>query len=73
MERTRSSPLQQVLDIAENLSLEKQEVLVDILQRRVVDQRRSEMARHATITLQSVREGRAHYGSLDDLKRDLQG
>jgi len=40
-------------------------------QRRLVERRRAEIARNATATLQAVREGRARYGSVEDLKRDL--
>ena len=36
-----------------------------------VERRREEIARQAAATLQAVREGRARYGSVEDLKRDL--
>jgi len=35
--------------------------------------RRAEIARNAAATLQAVREGRAHYGSVEDLQHDLLG
>ena len=71
MEQTRLSPLEQVLDIAAEMTLEEQETLVDLLQRRLIDVRRADIARNAAATLQAVREGHARYGSVEDLKHDL--
>ncbi len=73
MEQAKTSLFQQVLDVVERLPPEDQEALVDLIQRRLIEWRRAEIARNAAITLQAVREGCAHYGSLDDLKRDLVG
>jgi hypothetical protein len=53
------------------LPLEDQETLIELLPRRLVGPRREEIARHAAATLQAVREGRARYGSVEDLKHDL--
>jgi hypothetical protein len=36
-----------------------------------LEQRRGEIAANAQATLQAFREGRARYGTLDDLRRDL--
>jgi hypothetical protein len=68
-----TSPLQQVLDAIERLPMEDQETLIELVSRRLVDQRRAEIARSAAATLQAVREGSAHYGSVEDLKRNLRG
>jgi len=65
------SLLQQALDFVEKLPPEDQETLVELVQRRLVEWRRAEIARDAAATLQAVREGRACYGSVEDLKRDL--
>jgi len=71
MEQLRTSLFQQALDVVEKLSPEDQEMLVDLIQHRLVKWRRAEIARNAAATLQAVREGRARYGSVEDLKDDL--
>ena len=73
MELTISTPFQQALDVVEKLPTEDQETLVDIIQRRLIEQRRAEMARNAQATMLAFREGRASYGTVDDLRRDLLG
>jgi hypothetical protein len=65
------SPVQQALDVIERLSPEDRLTVIDVLQRRCLDQRRAEIARNATITLQAVRDRRAAYGTVADLKQDL--
>jgi len=71
VEQVKVSLLQQALDFVEKLPPEDQETLVELVQRRLVEWRRSEIARNAAATLQAVREGRAYDGSVEDLKRDL--
>ena len=43
----------------------------EITYQRLVEQRRAEIADNAEATLRAFREGRACYGSIDDLRRDL--
>ncbi len=69
--QTLISPFQLALDTVELLPLEDQESLIEIIQRRLIERRRAEIARNATATLQAVSEGRASYGTIEDLKRDL--
>jgi len=71
MERVTVSLLQQALDYVEKLPPEDQETLIELIQRRLVERRRAEIARNAAVTLQTVREGPARYGSVEDLKHDL--
>jgi hypothetical protein len=70
-EQTQTSPLQRALDVVEELSMEEQETLVRVIEHRLVEWRRAEIARNAAATLQAVRDGSAGYGSVEDLKRDL--
>ena len=65
------SLLQQALDTVEELPPEDQETLIELIQRRLVERRRAEIAGNAVATLQAVREGRACFGSVEDLERDL--
>jgi hypothetical protein len=46
---------------------------MDLIQHRLVEKRRAEIARNAQEPLQAVRDGRAQHGSVEDLRRDLLG
>ena len=71
MEQVTASLFQRALDIVEELPPEDQETLIEVIQRRLVERRRAEIAENAAATLEAVREGRARYGSVEDLMRDL--
>ena len=73
MGQVEASLLQQALEVVERLPPEDQQTLIDLIQRRLVEWRRAEIAGNAAATLQAVREGRARYGSFEDLKQDLLG
>ena len=66
-----SSPFQRAVDVIEALPPEDQEMLIELIQHRLVERRRAEIARNAAVTLQAVREGRAQRGTVEDLQRDL--
>ncbi|MBU4225905.1 MAG: hypothetical protein KKC71_08805 [Chloroflexi bacterium] len=66
-----TSPFQQALEVIERLPAEDQASLIEIVQQRLTELRRVEIARNARDTLQAFREGRAHYGTIEDLQRDL--
>jgi len=68
---TQVSLFQEALDLIEKLPPEDQETLIDLIQHRLVDWRRAEIACNAAATLQAVREGHARYGSAEELKLDL--
>lgn len=65
------SSFQQAIDVVEALPYEDQQTLLELVQHRLVEWRRSEIARNATRTLESARAGRARVGSLEDLKYDI--
>jgi len=69
--KDRTSPLQHALETVEALPPDDQKLLIDITQLRLTELRRAEIARNAEVTLQAVREKRASFGSIEDLKRDL--
>ena len=71
MSQNITPSFQSAIEVIEALSPEDQEALLDLIRHRLIERRREEMARHAAETLQAVREGRAKYGSVGDLKRDL--
>ena len=64
------TPFQQALETVEALPREDQEELIDVIHRRLVERRRAEIAQNAEETLRAVREGQAHYGSPEDLRRN---
>lgn len=66
-----TSPFQEALEIVDRLPLDDQEELIEIVRRRLVVQRRAEIAANAQAARQAIREGRASYGTVDDLRREL--
>lgn len=52
------SNLDKVLDEAMNLTLEQQEMLVQILQRRMMEQRRDEIAKDAKLSIAEFKAGK---------------
>ena len=71
MEEPIMTPLQQALDVIERLPVSDQEVVIEIVRRRLIERRRTDIAQHAAETIQAFREGRARVGTVDDLRRDL--
>lgn len=68
---TQTSYFQDAIETVEKLPPDDQMLLVDIVRQRLLEQRRSEIAQNAQETLKAVREGRAQFGSVADLRRDL--
>ncbi len=67
------TPVQQALDEIEKLDTEDQQVVVEIVVQRLVERRRREIAENARSAVRAFREGKASYGTVDDLRRDLAG
>ena len=72
MESHIPSPFQKAILAVESLPLDDREDILDILRRRQAENRREQIAANARETLNAVREGKASFGTLDDLKRELQ-
>ena len=66
-----STPFERALDAVDQLPPADQEAVMEIVRQRQIARRRDEIAAHARNTLQAFREGRASYGTIDDLRRDL--
>ena len=73
MEQVIATPFQQALDVVEEPPFEDQETLIEIIRHRMIAQRRAKIAHNAQATMLAFREGRASYGTVDDLRRDLCG
>ena len=65
-------PFQRVLEYVEALSSEEQDLLISLIQNRMIEKRREEIADNVSHTLEAWRQGKASQGSLEDLKADLQ-
>lgn len=64
--------LQGALDYVEELAPVEKNMLIEIVKKRNIEQRRNEIAQNAHETLQAVREKKAYYGDINDLKKDMQ-
>ncbi|HEY9743635.1 MAG TPA: hypothetical protein V6C90_24375 [Coleofasciculaceae cyanobacterium] len=64
-------PLQTVIEYVEALSLEDQDLLLELIYKRRVEQRRREIARNATQTLEAFKTGKAKRSTLAELRADL--
>jgi len=67
-----TSLFQELLDRIDGLPVDDQEALLEIVRRRLIEQRRQEISVSAKTTLQAFREGYATYGTVDDLRRELE-
>ena len=63
MNGTSVTPFQAALDVIDRLPPDDQEAIIEIIRRRMIEQRRREIAANAQMTLQAFRERRASYGT----------
>ena len=73
MSMNRQTPFQKALDAVEALPIDAREDVIEIIRMRIAEDRRKEIAANAREVVEAVREKRATYGTVDDLKRDLLG
>ena len=71
METATNSIYGQALDLISLLPLDEQEDLVETVRRRMIEQRRVEIARNAAAALQDIHEGRGSAGTADDFMREF--
>ena len=69
----QNTPFQKALDAVESLPLDAREEVVEIIKRRLAEDRREEIAGNAREAVSAVRDSRANYGTIEDLKKDLLG
>jgi hypothetical protein len=65
------TPYGQALELIARLPLRKQEQLVETVRRRMIEQRRREIAKEAVELRQAVEEGRLKPLSFEELKEEL--
>jgi DNA-binding NtrC family response regulator len=71
MEATQSH-LDQILDEIASLSLEDQEILLNIVKQRHIERKREQILRDSRETMRAYRKGLAKKGTVDDLMKDLE-
>ena len=67
----RTSRLQQAIDVAEALSLEERQSLLEILAKRLQRQQRQQLLEEIQETRQDVANGGIRYGSVKDFLAEL--
>lgn len=68
---SNSVPLQTVLEYVEALSPEDQDLLMELIYNRRVEQRRRQIAINAVQTLETLKTGKAKRGTVAELQADL--
>ncbi|MGL5939994.1 MAG: hypothetical protein ACRC2S_06340 [Waterburya sp.] len=63
--------IQKVIEDFETLSLEDQDLLLELIRKRRIERRRAEIAINTAQTLTEIETGKAKQGSLEDLRADL--
>ncbi|MEG3437636.1 hypothetical protein V0288_10945 [Pannus brasiliensis CCIBt3594] len=67
----KTSHFQQVIESIESLPLEDQEILLDILQKRLQEQRRANLVKEVQEVRQEFAEGNVQFGSIDEFLTQL--
>ena len=67
------TPFQKAIDAVETLEIDDREELLELLKMRLAEDRRDEIAANAREAVNAVREKRAEFGTIDDLRKDLLG
>lgn len=65
------SKLNQVLESVEELSIEDQEMLVDLIRKRLIERRRDEMAQNIVQAQKDYEAGNVFRGTIDEVIADL--
>jgi hypothetical protein len=67
----RTSAFQQAIESVENLSLEDQEILLDLLQKRLHQAKRTKLSQKITEVRQEFAEGNVQYGSVEQFLAEV--
>jgi hypothetical protein len=71
-EALAKSNFQQLIESVEALPIDDQEILVEIINKRIIEQRREELVADMEESLEDYRRGDVRIGTVDDLLRDLE-
>lgn len=67
----KTSALQQAIESVESLPIEDQEILLDILQKRLQERRRTNLYQEVRAIKQEFAEGNVKFGSVDQFLAEL--
>jgi glycerol kinase len=67
----KTSIFQQAIDVIEALSLEDQEILIDIIQKRIKEQKRKQLLQDIAEVETEYAEGKVKFGTVDDFLAEL--
>jgi acyl-CoA reductase-like NAD-dependent aldehyde dehydrogenase len=73
MNTNQATPFQKALEAVESLPFDEREDVIEIIKRRLAEDRREEIAANAREAVKAVREKQAKYGTIEELKKDLLG
>ena len=66
-----SSPFQVAIETVEKLAPEEQEMLMEVVYRRLLERRRAELAEDIAAAREAYRRGDVRRGTVDDLMAEL--
>jgi hypothetical protein len=69
----QETPFQKAIEAVESLPFSEREEVLEVIKLRLAEDRRQEIAANAREAIEAVREKRARYGTVEDLKKDLLG
>jgi hypothetical protein len=70
-EAVAKSSFQELIESVEALPLDDREILMEIINKRIIEQRRDELEADMEESLEAYRKGEVRVGTVDDLLRDL--
>ncbi len=70
-EAVAKSRFQELIESVEALPLDDREILVEIINKRIIEQRREELEADMEESLEAYQRGEVRVGTVDDLLRDL--
>jgi len=71
MRERASSPFQVAIETVEKLAPEEQEMLMEVVYRRLLERRRAELAEDIAAAREAYRRGDVRRGTVDDLMAEL--
>lgn len=71
MSETRESGFQQAIETVERLPPEDQALLIDIVKRRLIDERRNQLAAEIAESRAEFEQGEVTRGTAEELMKDL--
>lgn len=65
-DRHKTSAFQEAIETVEQFSLEDREILLDLLKKRLVEQRRQQLVQEISEVRQDYQDGKIQFGTIDN-------